>query len=61
MSFGSPSPPKPEPMPDPQVEAAKTAWKAFLMHRKGYRNTNPTGGQGLLSQAPVQTKRLLGQ
>ena len=59
--FGTPDPPKPEPQPDPQVEAAKASWKSFLARRKGFQSTNPTGGQGLLSPASVQTKQLLGQ
>ncbi len=68
MSFLTPSQPSPPPPPppaptreDPEVEQARRQAQTDARRQRGRAATVITGGQGTTQQAPVRTKRLLGQ
>ncbi len=67
MSFLFPSPPKPPKLPpvpsrdDEAVAEARRRQRLAARLRKGRASTILTSGQGVLGEAPVVRKTLLGQ
>lgn len=61
----SPPPPPPPPPPAPPIQPASTKATEYTRtqqaQKKGQAAAVVTGGQGLLTEAPTQKPRLLGQ
>lgn len=56
-----PPPPPPPPAIKPQATKMADSTKATVANKKGQAAANVTGGMGLLTEAPTQKPKLLGQ
>jgi len=56
-----PPPPPPPTRADPAIEEARRKQRLVARQRQGRASTILTSGQGVLGEAPVRRKTLLGQ